>query len=184
MSSTFAFNASNYRSYRNDALLASEMNLGPGGKQPFMRETFIHQIGRLQLLVWPDTPAIAIHLRGKKGIMQVLSEIPGLKIEDAVLGLISFFSVRKTQTDPGATWTSKESLGAVHAVCWQRNRTLKSKRADYRRNWSVVDSWLSFIQSFTVNSISLSGTSMATSVMPEKIVSTHQVGRGKLYQQH
>ena len=149
------------------------MSLGPRGKQPFMRETFIHQIGRPQLLVWP---AIAIHLRGKqKGIMQVLrSEISGLKMEDAVLGLISF-SVRKTQTDPGAIWTSKESLGAVHAVCCQRNRTLKSKRTDYRKNWSVVDSWLSFTQSFTVNSISLSGTGVAASVMPGKIGSTVRV---------
>ena len=51
------------------------MSLGPGGKQPFMRETFMHQIGQPQLLVWPDTPAIPIHLRGKqKGIMQVLKE--------------------------------------------------------------------------------------------------------------
>ena len=40
-----------------------------------MRETFIHRIGRPQLLVYPDTPAIPIHLRGKqKGIMQILKE--------------------------------------------------------------------------------------------------------------
>ena len=51
------------------------MSLGPRGKQPFMREIFIHQIGRPQLLVWPDTPTIPTHLRGKqKGIMQILKE--------------------------------------------------------------------------------------------------------------
>ena len=51
------------------------MSLGPRGKQPFMRKTFIHQIGRPQLLVWPDTPTIPTHLRGKqKGIMQILKE--------------------------------------------------------------------------------------------------------------
>ena len=77
------------------------MSLGPGGKQPFMHETFIHQIGRPQLLVWP---AIAIHLRGKqKGIMQVLKERNlWLKMEGAVMGLVFFLSVQKTQFGLGA----------------------------------------------------------------------------------
>jgi hypothetical protein len=72
----FAFdNASNHCCYKNDALLSAKMNLGPGGKQPYMRETFIHRLGRPQLMVWPDTLAIPAHLRGKqKGIMQVLKE--------------------------------------------------------------------------------------------------------------
>ena len=58
--------------------------------------------------------------------------------------LVFSFSVRKTQTEPDAIQALKESLAAVHAVCWQLNRTSKSKRADYRKNWSAVDSWLSF----------------------------------------
>jgi len=72
----FAFdNASNHCCYKSDALLAAKMNLGPGGKQPFLRETFIHSLGRPQTMVWPDTASIPSHLRGKqKGIMQVLKE--------------------------------------------------------------------------------------------------------------
>ena len=45
----FAFdNASNHSSYAKDALLVSNMNLGPGGKQEKLREGFIHSQQRPQ----------------------------------------------------------------------------------------------------------------------------------------
>ena len=86
---------------------------------------------------------------------------------------VNFLQCPKTQTKPGATWASKKSLSAMHAVFWQLNRTLKSKQVDYRKNWGAADSWLSFAPSFTVNSVSLSGCKR----MPGKIVSTslHQL---------
>ena len=64
----------------------------------------------------------------------------------------------------------------MHVVCWQLNRTSKSKKVDYRKNWSAVDSWLSFILSSTVNSILLSGTGVAASGMPGEIVGTAWIG--------
>ena len=78
----------------------------------------------------------------------------------------------KTQTGLGATQALKESLSAVHVVCWQLNRTSRSKKVDYRKSWSAMDSWLSFIPSSTVNLILLSGTGVAASGMPGKIAST------------
>ena len=83
------------------------------------------------------------------------------------MGLVFFCSAQMTQTGLGATQTLKESLGAVHVVCWQLNRASKSKKVDYRKNWNAVDSPIS-----TVNSILLSGTGVAASGMPGKIVST------------
>ena len=35
-------NASNHAAYLSDALVVAHMNLGPGGKQPKMRDGFIH----------------------------------------------------------------------------------------------------------------------------------------------
>ena len=61
-----------------------------------------------------------------------------------------------------------KSLGAVRVVCWQLNRTLKSKKVEYGKNWRAVDSWLYFTPSSTVNSISLSGTDVAASVITGK----------------
>ena len=89
-------------------------------------------------------------------------------MEGVVVELI-FFSVQETETELGAIQTLKESLDAVHTVCWKLNRTSKSKRADNMKNCSAVDSWLSFTTSSTVNSISLSGTA---SGMLGKIVDT------------
>ncbi|KAF8458748.1 hypothetical protein BDZ91DRAFT_800171 [Kalaharituber pfeilii] len=57
-------NASNHAAFAPDALVVNEMNLGPGGKQPILREGFIHAKQRPQAMVFPDNypdPA----LRGK-----------------------------------------------------------------------------------------------------------------------
>ena len=43
-------NATNHCVYKSDALLASSMNLNPGGQQPHMRETFVPSLGRTQLV--------------------------------------------------------------------------------------------------------------------------------------
>ena len=60
---------------KSGALLASTMGLGPRDNQPFIRETFIHRIGRPQLLIWANAPAIPIDLRRRrKGVMQILKE--------------------------------------------------------------------------------------------------------------
>ena len=77
---------------------------------------------------------------------------------------------------PQSAWVASWPRTAVHGVCWQLNRALKSKKVDYRKNWGVVDSWLSFTPSSTVNSISLSGTGVAASGIPGKTVSTTWMG--------
>lgn len=71
----FAFdNASNHCAYAPDALLATKMNLGPGGKQPLLRDGWDHSQNLPQPMVFgQDYPVLA--LRGKpKGIRQVLLE--------------------------------------------------------------------------------------------------------------
>ena len=51
----FAFdNASNHCCYAPDALLASAVNLNPGGKQPLMREGFDHGRGLSQTMVFSE----------------------------------------------------------------------------------------------------------------------------------
>ncbi|EXX72380.1 hypothetical protein RirG_069840 [Rhizophagus irregularis DAOM 197198w] len=71
----FAFdNISNHTAFSKDALVASRMNLNPGGKQPVMRNTYFGPNNQLQTMVFP----ITYHdekLYGKpKGIKQVLIE--------------------------------------------------------------------------------------------------------------
>lgn len=73
----FAFdNASNHCSFAADALVASKMNLKPGGSQPLMRPGYIHSQNRPQSMVFPEEhPDIPSRLWGKpKGIEQVLRE--------------------------------------------------------------------------------------------------------------
>ena len=80
----------------------------------------------------------------QKGIMHILKERNfWSNMEGAVMGVVFFLSVQKTQTGLGATQTLKESLSAGHVVCWQLDRTSKSKKVDYRKRWGAVDSWLS-----------------------------------------
>jgi len=71
----FAFdNASNHSCYAEDALLVSKMNLGPGGKQPLLREGFDHTRGLPQLMLYPQNHP-NFQLRGKaKGIKTILKE--------------------------------------------------------------------------------------------------------------
>ena len=71
----FAFdNASNHSAFAPDALLASQMNLNPGGKQPHMRDGFIHSKQRPQPMSFPPNHSNPT-LRGKpKGAEQVLRE--------------------------------------------------------------------------------------------------------------
>ncbi|GBC50571.2 uncharacterized protein OCT59_001487 [Rhizophagus irregularis] len=71
----FAFdNSSNHAAFSKDALVASRMNLNPGGKQPVMRNTYFGPNNQLQSMVFPTTHYDE-KLRGKpKGIKQVLME--------------------------------------------------------------------------------------------------------------
>jgi len=63
----FAFdNSSNHAAYRSDALVASRMNLKPGGKQPKMRDTFFGQNNQHQSMVNENNEP--------KGMKQVLIE--------------------------------------------------------------------------------------------------------------
>ena len=135
----------------------------------------IDKYGRPQLLVWPDTPAIPIHLRGKqKGIMQVLNERNPWPENGRRSDGVNFSPQCPEDSNLSeCNLDFKGSPGAAHTVCWQWNGTFRSKRADYRKNWSIVDSWLSCTPSATVNSVSLSGTGVAAGGMPGKIVSTH-----------
>ena len=71
----FAFyNASNYCCFAPDALLASNISLNPGGKQPRMRGGFDHGRGLPQAMVYSDNhPNLVV--RGKpKGAKAVLRE--------------------------------------------------------------------------------------------------------------
>ncbi|RPA79486.1 hypothetical protein BJ508DRAFT_211097 [Ascobolus immersus RN42] len=76
----FAFdNASNHRVMADNALIASKMNRGPGGKQPFMRDGHIKEKNyRIQPMVFspdldPEDPNYR-HRGKQKGIEQVLKE--------------------------------------------------------------------------------------------------------------
>jgi hypothetical protein len=71
----FAFdNSSNHAVFRKDALVASRMNLKPGGKQPIMRDTYFGPDRQPQSMVFPATHPDE-KLRGQpKGIKQVLIE--------------------------------------------------------------------------------------------------------------
>jgi hypothetical protein len=71
----FAYdNSSNHAAFRKDALVASQMNLNPGGKQLIMRNTYFGPNNQLQSMVFPETHHDE-KLRGKlKGIKQILLE--------------------------------------------------------------------------------------------------------------
>jgi len=59
----FAFdNASNHSCFARNALVASWMNLNPGGKQLLMRETFAHCLNRPQSMVVPRTDVGKMHI--------------------------------------------------------------------------------------------------------------------------
>ncbi|RPB20084.1 hypothetical protein L211DRAFT_870918 [Terfezia boudieri ATCC MYA-4762] len=67
-------NASNHAAFAPDTLVVTNMNLGLGGKQPVMREGFIHSKQRPQTMIFPENYS-DLALRGKpKGIKQVLLE--------------------------------------------------------------------------------------------------------------
>lgn len=69
----FAFdNSTNHGAFAKDALVASNMNLRPGGKQPKMRDGFIHEKGCPQPMVFPDNHPE--HPGLPKGMQQVLIE--------------------------------------------------------------------------------------------------------------
>ncbi|CAG8742762.1 17712_t:CDS:2 [Rhizophagus irregularis] len=78
----FAFdNFTSHGAFSSDALIASHMNVGPGGKQPKMRNTIFN--GNVQFMNFPDNHPEE-SLRGKqKGMKQILYErqllTPGLK---------------------------------------------------------------------------------------------------------
>ena len=67
-------NASNHCVFHENALRVDRLNKGPGGKQPIMREGFIHGKGRPQSMQYPDNYH-RLELAGKpKGVKQILLE--------------------------------------------------------------------------------------------------------------
>ena len=67
----FAFdNASNHSSFATDALLAVRMNLGPGGKQPLLRDGFDCVRGAPQRMVFDDGHPLAGKAKGIKVVLQ------------------------------------------------------------------------------------------------------------------
>ncbi|CAG8724465.1 10503_t:CDS:2, partial [Cetraspora pellucida] len=51
----FAFdNSSNHGAFSKDALIASKINLDPGGKQPIMHDTYFGENNQLQSMVFPE----------------------------------------------------------------------------------------------------------------------------------
>lgn len=100
----FAFdNASNHCSFAADALVASKMNLNPGGSQPLMRQGYIHSRQHSQSMVFPDDPDIPSGLRGKaKGLEQVLRE-RGLWRKHRSDGFLFRLQCPTTHGRPGCT---------------------------------------------------------------------------------
>ncbi|CAB4416861.1 unnamed protein product [Rhizophagus irregularis] len=85
----FAFdNASSHATFSPDALIAKNMNLNPGGKQPKIRRTYFGDENIQQDMIFPSDYHIS-NLRGQpKGLKQVLMERglwpnEGLKLEEA-----------------------------------------------------------------------------------------------------
>jgi hypothetical protein len=67
-------NATNHNAFHPKALVASRMQLAPGGKQPEMKEGFDHNRGLPQAMVYPDNYK-DVFLAGKvKGLKAVLKE--------------------------------------------------------------------------------------------------------------
>lgn len=66
----FAFdNAANHFTFVDDALVASRMNLNPGGDQPLMKYGHDFHIDRPQSMIYDDSECVVGKLRGKpKGI--------------------------------------------------------------------------------------------------------------------
>src|ERR1043166_2354973 len=78
----FAFdNSTSHGAFSPDALIASYMNVGPGGKQPKMRNTIFN--GQVQLMNYPDDFPDESLREKPKGMKQILHERqllkPGLK---------------------------------------------------------------------------------------------------------
>ena len=71
----FAFdNASNHAAFAPDALVAAKMNLGPGGRQPLLREGWDYSKNMPQAMVFGDNDPIPSRRGKAKGIQQVLEE--------------------------------------------------------------------------------------------------------------
>lgn len=74
----FAFdNASNHSSFASDALVASKMNLNPGGNVPHMRDGFVHrdgQMGWVQPMQFGDLDERTTLRNKPKGMKAILQE--------------------------------------------------------------------------------------------------------------
>jgi len=71
----FAFdNASNHAAFAPDALVAAKMNLGPGGRQPLLREGWDYNKNMPQTMVFGENDPIPSRRGKAKGIQQVLKE--------------------------------------------------------------------------------------------------------------
>jgi len=85
----FAFdNASSHAAFSPDALIAKNMNLNPGGKQPKMRRTYFGNERIQQDMIFPSDYHIPNLREQPKGLKQVLIERElwpnkGLKLEEA-----------------------------------------------------------------------------------------------------
>jgi len=71
----FAFdNASNHAEFAPGALVAAKMNLGPGGRQPLLREGWDYNKNMPQTMVFGENDPIPSRRGKAKGIQQVLKE--------------------------------------------------------------------------------------------------------------
>ena len=115
---------------------------------------------------------IACERSGLKGIMQVLKERNLWPENGRRSDGVSFLQCLKdsTRTVCNSGFEGKPGCCAPSALAAEQD--FKEQKADCRKNLSAVDSWLSFTPSSTVRSILLSGTGVAASGMPGKIVST------------
>jgi len=114
----FAFdNASNHSAFAPDALVASKMNLGPGGKQPLMREGWDYNRNLPQSMVFGEND----YRCGKaKGIQQVLKE-RGLWRERCSDGRKFLLSCPKTHDRPGCNPTLEGGCCATTLLQSQRD---------------------------------------------------------------
>ena len=81
------------------------------------------------------------------------------------MGLVSSSVPKKLKSDRvSVQFRLQRKPGSCARSVLAAEQDFKEEKADCRKQWSAMDSWLSFIPSSTVHSILLSGTGVATVV--------------------
>ena len=183
----FAFdNASNHCAYAPDALLATKMNLGPGGKQPLLRDGWDHSQNLPQPMVFgQDYPVLA--LRGKpKGIRQVLLE-RGLWQHQRKDGAKCLLICHKKKIawenlSRGVILCLRENV--VQQLSFSLRKTSRLKKGRYKNLSKLLATASSSTLSSTVNLTLSNGFGVLPSTTHAKTVDTLWMSFEKLFLLH